>query len=448
MANKPGLDYWYDGQIRRYLAQIIRVFSHFEVREVVDGGYNYNRVPCRYADPSRQVALIMQKGSENVLATVPMITVGIQTLQYNQARAADPMFSRTDQIAERKIDPTTGNYTSEQGNLYSIDRYMPVPFDLTVQVDVFTNNTDVKMQILEQLFVLFNPSLELISNSNPIDWSNVFEISIGDINWTTRTLPQGTEEQPIDIATITFNVPIWISPPAKVRRQKIIHSILADVHTVNSLIDLGYTNEYADFFGAIEDKAAVTVTPGDYRLAVDGDSAQLINPQGSPENWAPLLEQYGILRAGSILQLNLTNDPSDVDSVVVGSVALDPSDDTKLMFNLDSDTLPANTLTSVDAFIDPRDVAPGAGLPTPATGQRYLILEDIGASSVWAVSAVSGDILEYNGSAWVVSFDSDNTNTINYLVNDTTGDQWKWTGSQWISSWQGTYNPGYFRLVI
>ena len=59
MAGK-NLDYWYDEQIKRYLLQLIRIFSNFKVREYTKNGVKYNRVPARYGDISRMVALILK----------------------------------------------------------------------------------------------------------------------------------------------------------------------------------------------------------------------------------------------------------------------------------------------------------------------------------------------------------------------------------------------------
>ena len=62
------------------------------------------------------------------------------------------------------------------GNLYSTDRYMPVPYNLTMQVDIWSGNTDQKLQLLEQILILFNPSIQLQQNTNPLDWTSVFEV--------------------------------------------------------------------------------------------------------------------------------------------------------------------------------------------------------------------------------------------------------------------------------
>jgi hypothetical protein len=163
MAGK-NLDYWYDEQIKRYLIQLVRVFSNFKVREYTKNGVSYNRVPCRYGDMSRMVASILRNNSENSLNSAPMITVSIQSIQPARDRTAEPFLVDTRQVAEREFDRNNNTYTSEQGNLYTTQRYMPVPYNLTIQVDIWTTNTDTKLQILEQLFVIFNPSIQLQSS--------------------------------------------------------------------------------------------------------------------------------------------------------------------------------------------------------------------------------------------------------------------------------------------
>ena len=54
------MHYWYDDQIRKYLLQLVRVFSHFQIKEQ----NSFNRVPAIYGNPSRVVANILQGNSE------------------------------------------------------------------------------------------------------------------------------------------------------------------------------------------------------------------------------------------------------------------------------------------------------------------------------------------------------------------------------------------------
>ena len=450
MAGK-NLDYWYDEQIKRYLIQIIRIFSNFKVREYKDGQAVYNRVPCRYGDSSRMVANILRKNSENVINNAPFLSVTIQSLQIARDRTHEPFLVDTTQVAEREFDDTTRTYTNDQGNLYTTQRYMPVPYNLTINVDLWATNTDTKLQVLEQIFVLFNPSLQIQTNDNPLDWTSVFEVELADINWSSKSIPAGVDEQ-LDISTMSFSVPIWISPPAKVKRQAIIQQIVADVHSTSSVSDLGYSEDYADFFGNIPDTFEIVVTPGDYKVQIVGSSAILVNPEGAQVNWSDLIEMQGEIKSTSLLKLNISNDSDDDLNLVVGGVTTHPTSTQTLIFNIDTDTLPTDTLDDVDKIIDPRANFPGDGtLAAATTGQRYLITEQISASGYtnWGVDASENDIIQYNGSAWTVVFDaSSQSSTTHFLHNTFTSKQYKWTGSAWISSYEGEYNPGFWRLVL
>lgn len=446
------MDYWYDGQIRRYLIQLVRVFSHFQIAENTSSGVKFNRVPCKYAASSRMVAQILKGNSENVINSAPQITISLQDISIARDRTQDPFNVDTRQVAEREWDRESGRYTSEQGNLYTIQRYMPVPYDLTLQVDIWTTNTDAKLQLLEQMFVLFNPAIELQSNDNPLDWSNVFTLELDNINWSSRTVPAGTEDT-LDIATMTFTVPIWISPPAKVTRQKIIQKIVADIYTLGLSDDLPTLDGYTDFFRDIPEDARVTITPNDYWLDLSASEAILIQKGGLPQVWQDLIEMQGELGSASRLEVNLSNDQEDFSTVAVGFVAA-TSNAQVLSFTLDEETLPEDTLEPIDGVINPVASSPGFGLPPEAPGQRYLLInsipENTNVANVWGLpDGVDNDvILEYDGQDWVVDFDAQETNAENYVTNNATGEQLRWTGEEWISSWQGTYNPGFWRLIL
>jgi len=449
MAGK-NLDYWYDEQIKRYLIQLVRVFSNFKVREFTKNGVKYNRVPARYGDASRMVATILRKNSENIVNSAPFISVSIQSIQPARDRTHEPFLVDTTQVAEREYDADTNSYSSSQGNLYTTQRYMPVPYNLTVQVDIWSTNTDTKLQILEQIFVLFNPSIQLQSNDNPLDWTSVFEVELSDISWSSRSIPAGVDES-LDISTLTFNSPIWISPPAKVKRQAIIQQIIADVHSTNSIADLGYSEDYADFFGGIPDTFEIVVTPGDYKVQVVGNSAILIDENDQPIAWSNIIDQQGELSATSLLKLNISNDSDNQLGLLIGSVTAHPTSPSTLIFNLDTDTLPTDSLNDVNKIIDPRSNYPGDGtLDAATTGQRYLITETITKSGYpnWNVDASENDIIEYNGSAWTVVFDSSNISTEQFVTNSFTSKQFKWTGNAWISSYEGEYNPSFWRLTL
>ena len=59
------MEFFYDGQMRRYLAQFIRLMSHFYVETGKDSAGNSAliQVPVKYGDITRQVASIIRKNS-------------------------------------------------------------------------------------------------------------------------------------------------------------------------------------------------------------------------------------------------------------------------------------------------------------------------------------------------------------------------------------------------
>jgi hypothetical protein len=146
-------------------------------------------------------------------------------------------------------------------------------------------------------------------------------------------------------------------------------------------------------------------------------------------------------------------------SQVFGTVAFDPTDDRFLLYTVDVDTVPPNTLAPVNSVINPLASGPGAGLPAAAVGQRYLLTEATGSgsgySTAWAgtsgqaLVAEPNDIIEYDGERWLVSFDGQSSpvNT-QYVTNITTTIQYKWDGFMWVKSYQGLYPGGQWALLI
>jgi len=290
------------------------------------------------------------------------------------------------------------------------------------------------------------------------------------VTWSSRSIPQGTES-PIDIATLRFVMPIWISPPAKVKKLGVVERIVASVYNGN-----GDINE-AIFDNDLLMGTRQKFTPYDYQTLLLGNQLQVLQPsavvlnnQGvevptaPPSNlmWHTVVDLYGKLRNG-ISQIRLDN-PYD-DSIIAGTVAYHPSDDRFLLFTVDTDTIPTNTLSAVNAIVDPQRKGPGSvgGLPAATTGQRYLFItnstgssstENPGNAEAWrgengtALIANANDIVEYDGTRWNVVFNSSLDNTVQYVTNLTTSVQYRWAASEWLKSYEGLYPEGGWSLVL
>ena len=458
--------FFYDEQIRRFLLQFTRIFSNFEVEygKEEDGTLALYRVPVRYGDASRQAQTVIQQNSANSMPSTPLMTFYVTNFTYARDRVQEPYFVEKRSVRQRVWDEDTESYETTQANAFTIERLMPVPYNLEVQLDIWTSNTNQKLQLLEQILTLFNPSLEIQATDNFLDWTSLSVVELTNTTWSSRTIPSGTDDQ-IDISSLRFVMPIWISPPAKVKKLGVIQKIIASIYDAQGDYNEAILNN--DLLLGTRQK----MTPFNYQVLLIGNQLQALEqsavgeevesinaPTSPPSNlmWHTVVDLYGEMRNG-ISQIRLTN-PYD-ESEIVGTVAYHPSDDRFLLFTVDSDTIPSNTLDPVNAIVDPLRKGPGAGLDAAASGQRYLFIEstgtnDEGNAPAWRgqdgspLVASANDIVEYDGFRWNVVFDSSNLSDIQYVTNLTTSIQYRWANSSWLKSYEGLYPGGEWSLVL
>jgi len=266
-------------------------------------------------------------------------------------------------------------------------------------------------------------------------------------------VPQGTDDI-IDVAAMNFTIPILINPPAKVKRQTLIHTILNEIKKLKGNQSLDWVED-----NPMPNKQWVILTFENLKLQVriEGDRATILNKSGglTDDNgnllsWETLLKPFGELSPGiSNIRLRRGADPADPNNDIVAIITeLDTEHPNVAFINVDQDSLPNASLSAINAIINPTRVAPGKNLPASATGQRYLVLEDVPNNNYWGVvSAKANDVIEYNGSHWTTSFDS-SSNTDAIVLNTTTNLLYEWRAGQWISVFEGTYQNGWWRLYL
>jgi len=483
------MDFFYDGQIRRYVTQFMRLFIGFKYQ---DGDGNEQTVPVMYGDLTRQVGNIIRENSENKMPTVPRMACYITQLQMDQTRLSDPTFISKVNIRERRYydDDSTGQrvYTGEQGKNVTVERLMPTPFSLSMKCDIWTSNTDQKLQLLEQILVLFNPSLEIQTTDNYVDWTSLSAVYLDSTNFSSRTIPMGTEND-IDVCSLDFSIPCWISPPAKVKKLGIIRSIIANVFTedgdIKNLSSLVYNQNGGNATVYVNPRFPVILFKAnngqdyDYELTIV-DPYAAIQSVGLEEketvadnkkyDWNAILARLGNFTAGSMIYFRQPN-----GTEMVGTFAINPLDPKILLVTFDQDTIPSNTViestsraaaqqTTIDAIIDPFRFNPierHSGLANIPVGTRYLLLETIGdpdnpdgpegwkgsdGSTQTSYKLEQNDIVEWDGSKWVTVFDSSAAENTTYVTNLKTGIQYKWDGINWLKSFEGEYAAGFWRL--
>ena len=455
--------FFYDNQVRRFLIQFGKIFSNWYVTKGKDPAGNdiLVRVPVMYGDSSRQASTIIANNSASNLPSAPLITYYITGLEYDQKRTQDPTFIDKIQVRQRSYNTETQSYETVQGQAFTVERLMPVPYTLRMSVDLWTTNYNQKLELIEQLGTLFNPSLEIQSTDNFIDWTSLSVVYQDGLTFSSRTIPQGSGN-PIDVLSWKFYMPIWISNAAKLKKMGVIEKIIASIFSGKALDDI----QNDDLLLGTRQK----ITPYGYKLLLIGNSLQLLpaNQDFYPSNedldlppnpntslyWSSLLNVYGTIRPG-ISQIWLHN--PFMDTEIVGTIVPDPVDDRLLIYDIDPDTLPQNTLDPVDSVINPLVTGPNAGLPPAENGMRYLIVDNIGSEGdttiAWGnVVAYANDIIEYDSGTgeWFVSFDSAQATTVEYVTNLTTSIQYRYVNTEdaWMKSWEGFYDQGDYSIVI
>ena len=477
------MQHFYDGQIRRYITQMIRLMSNFSYK---DGDGDLKQVPVMYGDMTRMVSSIIRDNSENKIPSAPRMSVYVTGLEMDRTRTSDSSYVNKLNIRERAYDADGQEYLNYQGKNYTVERLMPTPYNLTMKVDIWSTNTEQKLQILEQILTLFNPSLEIQTTDNYIDWTSLSVVNLESVTFSSRSIPVGVDSE-IDVADMTFITPIYISPPVKVKRLGVVANIITsifdeskgdielglsgpDLNRWDDSIKVGTVSEGNDTDRDINtdvESTVVTTTHRNYGAYVDNNIVQLVhrgNVGGA--NWDDLLGAHPGQYQADISRIYLTK--LDTDSSITGTIAVNELNPRQLIVNWDSDSFPSNSVisgpardtnsfTSIDYIIDPTKSNPSN---LKADGARILLLADIGdadnedGADAWKATngddliASANDIIEWTGSKWQVVFDASATTDITYTTNLTTNVQYRWDGTDWLKSVDGLYPRGTWRLAL
>lgn len=215
-------NHFYDAQIERYMTQFMHIFSGMQVHTGIraNGERRLLEVPVVYGSKDRVAAAIRANHTQNALVPVPIMSCFLKELMFDW---------------DRNVGANTYRDTPymEQGGIYpqdvkSIHQAKPIPYTMQMEVLLFTSNHDQHMQILEQLMVYFNPTLEIQTSDASHDWTKIVSVEMTDIRFN-ENYPAETQGRVIQTA-MTFKVPVWISAPTTIR-DNLVKDIFLRIHT-------------------------------------------------------------------------------------------------------------------------------------------------------------------------------------------------------------------------
>ncbi len=222
----PANGYYYDHQFTRYINQFMCIFQGLQVQVGKWNGEDERLIPVdvRYGHPDRVVAAIMADNTQNKPIRLPAISAYLGGFSLDLSRARGVGLERRNTYV-----PLGGLVPND---VQVIHQRMPVPYNLSIDLYIYTSNSDHHFQILEQILPLFDPQLTIQTSDAPFDWTRLTSVFLKDIS-VDSNYPIGTDRRIIQ-SKLSFEMPVEIATPAQVRKD-FIEKIYMRIGTTSSV---------------------------------------------------------------------------------------------------------------------------------------------------------------------------------------------------------------------
>lgn len=219
--------FFYDAHISRTLIQVAtKCFSGFQVVSgtQADGKIRFTDVPCVFSGWSRLAQQIFEGGSDNSVMRLPIISFALNSLQRKSEEMRDPQNIQQWVVKTRKRDASGNLMVNEPGELIVVERYMPVSYEMDIELAIWASNYDQLHQVIEQLGSQFNPDQEIQISNSAADWTSPTRIlHNGQISYDE--VSYGEKPDAALTARMSFVVTTRLSMPCRVYDAALIHEV-------------------------------------------------------------------------------------------------------------------------------------------------------------------------------------------------------------------------------
>jgi hypothetical protein len=144
-------EYYYHEILRRTIISFGTLFNNISIKKVNDGDEVFStiKVPLAYSPTQKFIARLEQQPDLNrpVQITLPRMSFEFNGLYYD---------------AQRKVTNTQTFVTYDVENKSEIKKaYMPVPYNMDFELNIYTKHNDDMLQIIEQILPYFQPMFTL-----------------------------------------------------------------------------------------------------------------------------------------------------------------------------------------------------------------------------------------------------------------------------------------------
>lgn len=205
-------NYFYEGQLRSYLLQFCNIFAGLKV-QTGKGECDepeFISVPVTVGSKDRVVAAIQAGNTQNKPFALPIMAATISNLSLSPNRKGIGVVDR------RVYLPQGGSYPAD---LRTAVRVMPIPYIMSVELSMYASNTQQLHQILEQVLMLFDPTLQIQTSDAAFDWTKITTVELTGIS-NEENYPPGGDRRIIQWS-LSFEIPIYISAPVDIRDEMV-----------------------------------------------------------------------------------------------------------------------------------------------------------------------------------------------------------------------------------
>ena len=201
--------YYYNDQIRDYILQFMAIFAGLKVQigKFEDREASLIPIHLTYGAKDRVVAAIFADNTQNKPIRLPAMSAYMNGIDLSPDRRKG-----VGSIRRETFMPTGGQFPDD---IKTIEQLMPVPYNSTMELSIYTSNRDEHLQIMEQIFMFFDPVLQVQKNDDTFDWTKITTVELVGINFE-ENYPAGIDRRIIQ-TTLSFLMPIYIAVPAKIK---------------------------------------------------------------------------------------------------------------------------------------------------------------------------------------------------------------------------------------
>ena len=219
-------EHFYHKQIRNTVIAFGTIFNNIHIKRLDSSGNPLQslKVPLSYSPKEKFIARLDQQSSltgsdSSVAITLPRMAFDITGYAYDPTRKLNK---------NQRVGVVTTNADTTKLNA----QYSPVPYDVSIQLNVFTATSDDGLQIIEQILPYFQPdyTVTMIENS-VMDSKRDIPFILESVNYEDSYAGSLTDTRRITYS-LSFTAKIYLYGP--ISTGAVIKTVSADLYTNTS----------------------------------------------------------------------------------------------------------------------------------------------------------------------------------------------------------------------